>query len=638
MNTELATIAKPHLAIDFETYYDDEYSVRKLGNWAYCNDPRFDAYLVTLCDGENTWAGHPTELDWEKLRGFTLISHNAFFDRTVYRRLVELGIAPPGLDADWQCSSNLAAYFCGGTRNLEFATSLMLGIEISKTVRNRASGKTVADMQSEGWYDQMLDYGRRDAQYCWMLWDKFAAKWPDKERRLSDLSIRNCERGIHVNKELLESYLAALQQALFQLERRIPWVDRGEKPTSPKQLAEECRACGIPVPPTKKDDEDGADKWVDTYGEKFEWVRSIGAWRSINKTLKRFLLVASRLRPDGTMDFGLKYFGAHSGRFSGDAGFNIQNQRKEPLLLNADFLPETRDSVLKAAFKQHDDTHAWPEWVAHIIDERALIVPGPGHRFVISDLSQIEPRVLNTLIGNVELIDKIRSGLGIYEAFARTALNYTDPAPLKSKDKKLYALAKAEVLGLGYQCGPGRFPEVAKAMAGIEISEEESIRIVAEFRKANPKIVDLWNTLDVGFKRSVGSDFTMDLPNGRQMIYREVKAQVRPELDEETGDVRLKRVTTALVGERRMSFYGGKLTENITQAVARDIFVEMILALDEAGVHVPFSVHDEVICRVPVEEAEAKKAVVERIMSIPPAWMPDVPVACEAQLADRYLK
>lgn len=636
MNAVQTTEALPHIAVDFETFYDKKtYSVKSLGNWAYCNDPRFDAYLVSICDGTNTWVGHPKDLNWELLRGRTLVSHNAFFDRTVYRRLVELGTAPAGLDERWYCTSNLTAYFCGSARSLASGVSQLFGIDLAKDVRDRADGKTADEMKSEGWWTEMLDYARRDAYYCWKLWNDYAPRWPEHERRLSDLTIRNCERGVGLNLELLESYVAWLHAAKFQLEQRIPWVAEGEKPTSPKQLALKCREVNIPVPPAKKDDEEGADRWVEKYGGEYEWVRSIGAWRSVNKTLKRLLLVQSRVRPDGRMDFGLKYFGAHTGRYSGDAGFNIQNQRKEPILLREDYLMETRDSEIKVAIRHHDETGQWPDWVKFVIDERALLVPGPGKKYVISDLSQIEPRVLNTAIGNVELLDKIRSGLGIYEAFARTALGYADPAPLKSKDKKLYALAKAEVLGLGYQCGPKRFPEVAMAMAGIEISEEESERIVKEFRANNPKIVGLWNQLDAGFKSSVGHDFEMVLPSGRVMTYRKVMRQVRPEVDEETGQTKIKAVFTAVVGDRRHSFYGGKLTENLVQAIARDIFVGHILALDEAGIHVPFSVHDEAICEV---DLDTPKSVVESVMSKAPEWMPNCPVACEAVEANRYLK
>src|SRR6188768_1447184 len=110
------------IAVDFETYYDgDGCSVKSLGNWAYARHPDWEAYMISVCDGSQTWVGHPDKLNWESLKGETLVSHNAFFDRSVYRRLVELGKAPPdlGLDKDWHCSSNLGAYLCGSARSLK---------------------------------------------------------------------------------------------------------------------------------------------------------------------------------------------------------------------------------------------------------------------------------------------------------------------------------------------------------------------------------------------------------------------------------------------------------------------------------------------------------------------------------------
>lgn len=853
---------KRTIAVDFETFYSDECSVRTLGNWAYARHPDWDVYMISVCDGAETWVGHPRDFNFSALAGNTLVSHNAFFDRTVNRRLVELEKSIAGLDTDWHCSSNLGAYLCGSARSLKDVAKKLLGVDLSKDVRDRAKGKRWDEMVSEGWSEEMLKYARRDALLCWQIWDRFSGRMPDWEHRLSDLTIERSEHGLHINRPLLETYIQALQQAIFATEKLIPWIAEDYKPTSTKAFAEWCRRDNIPVPPTKTDDEEGVELWTELYAPGRSWVQAIGAWRSLNKTLKKFLLIQSRLRPDDTMDFGLKFFGAHcvdgdhevltpsgwvridrwdggniaqwepnlgsiqflpaeanrfevdeptvevalnnvsarytlghtiptfgavsggsfktvkagdlptsgakfvpvsgtylgygqitadqmrvlvaiqadghftkdgilqfclrkarkiariqtllkacgipyriqefpsspgqkrvavsrrdlpywvsqarkffgcwlldstpdardafceevllwdgyrptrtyyssdrenaewvatiahlsgragnvlekpqtgnrkphysvtvrktdeailpariakllpaskrhvycpttktgfwlvrhngvihvtgnTGRWSGDSGFNIQNIRKQPILLRDDWTMIVDKFEADRILSDKDFTG-----IRLAIDERSLITPRPGHKFIIADLSQIEPRTLNTLVGNKSLLDKIRSGLGIYEAFARASLNYADPAPLKKHDARLYALAKAQVLGLGYQCGKKRFPEVAKAMAGLDLSEEESEKAVTSFRESNPLIVGLWNQLDSGFKNSCGSDFEMELPSGRTMRYEKVRASRRVEVDEETGLPKAKTVYTAEVGNRRTTFYGGKLTEN----------------------------------------------------------------------------
>jgi DNA polymerase len=637
---------KRTIAVDFETYYDDECSVRTLGNWAYTQHPEWDAYLISVCDGAETWVGHPRDFNFSALAGNTLVSHNAFFDRSVNRRLVELGRhEAPGLDADWHCSSNLGAYLCGGARSLKDVSKKLLGVELSKDVRDAAKGKRWDDMVAAGTSEDMLKYARRDALLCWQIWDRFSGRMPAWEHQLSDLTIRRSEHGMHINRPLLETYIQALQQAVFATEKLIPWIEAGHKPTSPKAFAEWCRKDNIPVPPTKTDDEEGLELWVETYAPGRAWVQSVGAWRSLNKTLKKFQLVLSRLKPDDTMDFGLKYFGAHTGRWSGDAGFNAQNMRKQPILLRDDWtmiVDKFEADRLLSEFAErmkdvpkHLQHNFCPPGCQMAIDERALITPRPGHKFIISDLSQIEPRTLNTLTGNDALLDQIRGGLGIYEAFARQSLKYTDPAPLKKKDPRLYALAKAEVLGLGYQCGKARFPEVAWAMAGLRITEEESGPIVDGFRESNPLTVGLWNRLDAAFKASTGSDFEMELPSGRTLHYGKVRQSRRIEVDDETGMPKSKVVYTAEVGNRRVSLYGGKLCENITQSVARDVFATHLLALDAAGLNPLFHVHDEVICEV---TPDVPKEAVLDIMAKAPTWFAKCPVAAEAVEADRYLK
>jgi hypothetical protein len=166
-----------------------------------------------------------------------------------------------------------------------------------------------------------------------------------------------------------------------------------------------------------------------------------------------------------------------------------------------------------------------------------------------------------------------------------------------------------------------------------------SKKIVEKYRADNPLIADkekgIWARLDAQFKRSVGSDFTMTLPSGRVMTYKAVRCETRIEPDKETGLPKKKSVFTADVGGRRMIFYGGKLTENITQAIARDVLAWHIVNMDKRGWWNLFNVHDEAVLEV---DQDVTDADIHAEMSKTPPWLVGCPVTCDAGEIPHYLK
>jgi hypothetical protein len=280
------------------------------------------------------------------------------------------------------------------------------------------------------------------------------------------------------------------------------------------------------------------------------------------------------------------------------------------------------------------------------------------------------------------MLDLMAAGKSPYQSHAELTMNWTRgdmKALIKLGDreaKDLYALAKARVLGLGYGCGFRKFITMAQTLSGIDITVDDpefvpalnedgqpcldnagkpimvsgegfnSRRIVKEFRDSNPLIAGpkgIWRRLDDAFRASVGKDFEMELPSGRSLRYPEVMREHKRVPDpDRPGKWLAKTVYTALTfdqtrnGVVRKSLYGGLLTENITQAVARDVFGDFLIALDETpGIKVLWHVHDEVILEcdpgITVEQ-------VTRIMSKTPTWMPGLPVACEAEEVACYKK
>jgi len=291
-------------------------------------------------------------------------------------------------------------------------------------------------------------------------------------------------------------------------------------------------------------------------------------------------------------------------------------------------------------------------------------------KMIVSDLSQIEPRVLSWLINDVVALRAMADGDSPYVAHAKSTMGW-DGGDLKKENPGMYALAKVRVLGLGYGAGWLKFITMAKSMAGLDITKDDpkfeqkktrdgelcwnedgtpkmrsgygatSRRIVKEFRDSNPGIVALWRKLDEGFKAACGGDFRMELPSGRTMVYRDVRSEWRlvPETDDDgepTGTMKRKLVYTADVGGMRSVFYGGLLCENLVQATARDVFAFHVVLLSRTpGIRVLFTVHDEAVCEC---ASYITAEMVSDIMSTCPPWLRGCPISAEANEVPCYCK
>lgn len=665
------------IALDSENYYDKEITLRKQGTWRYTRDPGAYCYMISVHDGEETWAGEPKDFNWDSLTGNDIWSHNAYHDRNVYEAGVEQGKFPQVKVNSWNCSANLTAALCN-RRSLKDAMMFLFGEEISKDARDDMCGVHWADIRGTEKGDNFIKYADGDAVNCFRIVDRFLPYWSEFEQKLSLLTIKQCIKGVQVDVQKLEAYLDSAKKLVFKIEGRIPWVAQGEKPSGTKAMSLACRAAGIPTPPVKSHEggEEKHDAWLKEYAPKYPWVSAVSQWRSLNKFIGTLETIQYRLRPDGSLSFGLKYFGAHTGRWAGDAGINMQNLKSLPVLVDdqeclrlddisareytdALDLGETVSWIGRTNWGLKDENgEEFPKEFEHIYDIRSLFCARPGKKLVCCDLSQIEPRVLAWLSGHERLLQKIREGWGVYEAAAVATGKYSGEKGGFKKQKLLYKAQKAQTLALGFGCGPDRYAEAAMTLAGYDVGAFDDLdpetgkrirgsaarREVAEWRADNPEIPALWKDLDERFKACVGGDFQLELPSGRVMTYRNVKkyqkSKARNILDPETGLVietvmEKKWVTSAEIDGRRYELYGGLLAENITQATARDVFGYHLIALDEAGIDVLWSVHDESISEVPLD---FDSTLIQTIHSECPPWLPGCPIGAEAKETPHYLK
>jgi DNA polymerase I-like protein with 3'-5' exonuclease and polymerase domains len=327
-------------------------------------------------------------------------------------------------------------------------------------------------------------------------------------------------------------------------------------------------------------------------GDRAPFVKAIPHWRKANRLLQVLQSMRDR-QVDGILAYGFKYFGAHTGRWSGDLGLNLQNLPRE-------------------AFAG--------------VDARACFVPRPGKRFIIADFAQIEARITLWLAGDESTLALLRGGMDLYEAHARQTMGYTDPRPLKDVDKNMRNFAKCRVLALGFQVGGATFQTTVKQWTGMDVSLEKARTTVADFRRKNPGIIRLWNRLERELKQSCGGSFELELLGGRIIRYFDVSR-----VDSQWKG-RVER------GGKIKSLYGDKLTENIVQATARDLFGEAILRLERAGLPVVLHVHDEVVVEVDETAAADAERAVKEIMCVEPAWASGLPIMVETQIAEAYTK
>lgn len=583
-------------AVDFESYYDKECSVSTLGPRAYFSHPSFDAYLVTVVGDDGfSFVGHPEDFQWELLRDNRVVMHNASFDFALYRFGVERGRFQD-VPFECHCTADLAAYF-GLPRSLKEASASLFQIEVSKATRDNMLGKRWENMTPE-FRQQVKEYALKDAELCLKIWQELGADWPEHERQISLMNRLIGMRGLPIDEDLLRRNLEGIKIKLFEAEQAIPWIE-DKTPLSRTAINEECRKNGIEPPSSWAKDSEEADKWFALHGAKHLWARAVQDYRRINAFLKKLESFARATLAGGRYYGGFMYFGANpTGRFSGSGGnLNLQNLPKEEMFG---------------------------------VNFRPMIKAKPGYKLLVADLSQIEVRTLCWLAKDDKTLQLIRESDDIYHAFGIVlGMHKEEDGPLRA-NKALRQKVKTIVLGCGYQMGPPRFA----ATNNIPLEEaEESVGI---YRRRMVKVVQYWKSLerDLATAHSLGVPFRLSLPSGRVMDYGVLKRMRNSVSKQFEYLAKMSRF-----GKKRdMKVFPGHLAENCSQGLARDVFADMMLRVEAAGIPIIMHVHDELICLVPDEKAEELLAKMLAIMHTPPDWIPDLPVAAEGTLNDFYSK
>ena len=611
------------ITIDFETYYAKGFGFRNLTTEEYVRDEKFEVIgvAVQVDDGEPVWFSGDRESTRKWLRQFdwkhsSMLAHNTLFDGAVLAW--HFGIKPMRY-LDTLCMARALHGVDAGGSLAKLAERYELGqkgTEVEDAIGKRRGDFTPEDLEQYG------SYCRNDVRLTYDLFHVMMGQaFPIEEMQLIDMTLRMfIEPKLQLDEELLQARLIELMEEkkalLGSLKEKLNCEDEEavrKKLSSNKQFADVLESFGIVVPMKMSEKQ---KKEVPALAKKDEgfialtehedtFIQHLCAVRLGTKStleegrINRFIEIGRRNK--GAMPIPLKYYGAHTGRWSGMDKVNFQN------------LP-SRDPKKKAL-------------------KKAITAP-EGCVVINCDSSQIEARVLAWWAGQEDVVKQFANGEDVYSIFAS---NVYDRKITKADPIERF-VGKTCVLGLGYGTGALKLQHtLSTTPPGVKLDEEECKRIVGVYRSTNYKIIELWRECDqmledmisktiqepisLGLHGCVKYDnFGIILPNGFRIRYKNLRR-----MEDEEGKSRI--VYDSRKGP--VSIWGGSVVENVVQALARIVVGTQMIAVNEAY-PVVLTVHDAAVNVVYEDELEKALEVITGIMSVAPEWARGLPVACEA--------
>ena len=587
------------ITLDFETYYDQDFSLRKLTMEEYIRDPRFEVVGVGVKVNSNDteWASGTHEQISRYLHSFDwsnsmLLCHNTLFDGAILSWLFDI---QPRVLADTLCIARaLHGVEVGGSLH---ALSQRYNLGAKGTEILNAKGKRRVDFTPEE-LSRYGDYCVNDVELTYKLFMRMAKNFPKQEMRIIDMTLRMfTEPMLELDLGLLERHLANTKEIKEDL-IKSSGVTR-EDLMSNNKFAEALVSLNV-APPMKTSLTTGKETYA--FAKNDEGFKALlehddprvqalctarlGTKSTLEESrTERFIGIAKR----GLIPIPVRYYAAHTGRWGGDDKINIQN------------LPSRGVNGKKL---------------------KSSIIAPVGYTIVDCDSSQIEARVLAWLAGQDDLVKAFANNEDVYIKMASKIYN------VKEEDvtKEQRFVGKSTILGAGYGMGAVRFAEQLKSF-GTTISVDEARRIISIYRDANWKISQFWRNcqnmlvemsrdklITFGAKNIVKAvrtqtGYGIELPSGLVMRY--------DDLQYEQGERGVEFNYKTRRGRTRI--YGGKVTENVCQAIARCIMGEQMLAIAKRYKPV-LTVHDSVVCCVPTDELNEARQYIEDCMSTTPSW------------------
>ena len=603
------------ITVDFETHYSKTYSLTKLTTEEYVRDPQFEVIgvAVKVNDAETGWASGTHEQIATWLRQFPwdesiALAHNAMFDGSILNW--RYGIKPK-FWVDTLCMGR-------ALHGVEVSGSLAAlveryGIGEKGTEVNNALGKRREDFTPEE-LSRYGDYCINDVELTYKLFDCMVkAGFPRPEMKLIDVTTRMfTEPVLGLNLPLLEQHLEDVRDRKATLLATCQLDDNGVLMSNPK-FAELLKSFGV-EPPVKISLTTGKEAWA--FAKSDEGFKAllehpddriqalvaarIGAKSTLEETrTERFIGIAKR----GLMPVPLRYYAAHTGRWGGLDSLNLQN------------LPSRGANAGRL---------------------KTSITAPPDSVIIDCDSSQIEARVLAWLAGQQDVVAAFANKEDVYKKMASKIYGKVE-ADISTSER---FIGKTTVLGAGYGMGAPKFKDQLKTF-GVDAPLEECRRIIAAYREVNWAVVGLWKQAQIvltalsqrslaqfgkeGVLALVPDEQAIRLPNGLLLRYE----GLAPEQGEKGVQYTYK------TRRGRVKIYGGKVVENVVQALARIVVGEQMLRVAKKYRPV-LTVHDAVACVARQEEAAEARVYVEECMRWVPEWAEGLPVNCESGVGANY--
>ena len=641
------------MGLDLETY--SSAPLPKCGVYRYTDAPDFEVLLfsyayddepvvtIDLACGEKL----PEDVI-AALNDPTIIkaAYNAQFERVCLSKHLGRWLDPH----QWRCTAVMASYLTLPSRLADVAVALKL------SQQKMEEGKDLIRYFSVPCKPTKTNGGRTrnmpaDAPEKWALYKQYNAQdvvteravrkaleaWPlpEHEWKLYALDQQINDRGVRVDKKLVKNAIAVdevFTEAAYQQAKELTGL---ENPGSVNQLKTWLADQDMPM-------ESLAKKIVQEKASQTDGIVAelLNLRLELSKTsVKKYEAMARTICRDGRIH-GLLQFGGASRTFRW-AGRLVQIQN-----LPQNHLPDLdlAREIVKAGDEEMLDAFfgSVPGTLSELI--RTAFIPKEGCRFIVADFSAIEARVLAWLAGEDWVLDEFRGKGKIYEATASRMFHIPQETIVKGHPNYEYRQkGKQATLSCGYGGGVGAL----KAM-GAKMPEDEMQPLVDAWRAANPNIVAFWNAMDRAARKVIRKQeavrvgkvtlywqddkMLMRLPSGRNLCYQSPHFTMN-----RFGSDAIGYYAPNAAGQMvEQETFGGKLAENTTQAIARDILAHAMLNLDAAGYPIVFHVHDEAVMEMPIGEGSMEDACA--VMGQPPNWAMDLPLRADGYECAYYRK
>ena len=657
--------------VDIETY--SEVDIKTCGLYRYATDPSFEILLIAWATDEGCGFGETQCCDLatgdpfpaELLEAFQsgtvrLIAHNASFERVCFsvhlQRHFPGQYLQPGtfLSPDnWLCTMVMAG-------SLTLPLALKDVGEVLKTAQQKdKEGERLIKLfsvpckptKSNGYRTRNLP------QHYPADWAKFKGyciqdvnteidiykrlrrfPMPDREWHHYRVNERVNDRGVKIDTELVQQAIACDLMLSDAMTKKAYELTGLENPNSVSQLKSWLDERGIPMDSLGKKDVAQMIGKLDKNGVDEEAMDMLKLRLQMAKSsVKKYQAAERCVCPDGRARGLFQFYGAsRTGRYSGR---NIQLQNLPQNHIST--LEQARDLVKMGCFDMVESIYGnTPDVLSQLI--RTMLVPKEGCEFIVADFSAIEARVLAWEAEEQWVLDAFENGEDLYCATASQMFHV--PVVKHGVNGELRQKGKIATLACGYGGSSGALISMGALQMGLK--EEELPEIIDSWREANPKIVQYWWDVEkaamtaykTGERSEIGKiafefwsgTLWMVLPSGRRLAY--IKPRTQPN--------RFGRMSLTYegVGQNhkwsRQETYSGRLVENATQAIARDILAEAMARMEDYGLSIVGHVHDEVIIEAPIGKYTVDEVC--KLMAVKPDWCEGLPLSAAGYLAPAY--